>query len=279
MKRILKVICLLLMMVTLSNNAYADAYTNPNGKVDNNTTLAEAEAEKDKVKTTTTIVSNEDSGKVVNSTSEETDSVQGFQPVTEERPTVVENLDSSNNSYPIGGNSGERRPADERQFIMFQTKEGEEFYLIIDHSKTSNNVILLNQVTNEDLMALTNNNGGYYSSQSFIPQQQTSIEKVEKAEDEEEEVKKEKKGNPLFSYLIIIAVVSAFTVGLYKYKQISKQNKEDEEAIAKFNSDDEEDYEYDEVNENEKQQGNKEEHNIKGTEEDSEDDKDFTDDI
>ena len=45
-----------------------------------------------------------------------------------------------------------------RQFVSFQTKSGKVFHLIIDHSKVTNNVIMLTEVGEQDLLNLIEEN-------------------------------------------------------------------------------------------------------------------------
>ncbi len=55
---------------------------------------------------------------------------------------------------------------DGKEFFTIDTEDGSVFYLIVDRQRNSDNVYLLNAVTEEDLMALAKKNGKTISSSS-----------------------------------------------------------------------------------------------------------------
>jgi hypothetical protein len=59
--------------------------------------------------------------------------------------------------------------ADGKEFFSIETEDGNVFYLIVDRQRQTDNVYLLNTVTEDDLLALAENGDG--ASQSAIPAQ------------------------------------------------------------------------------------------------------------
>lgn len=78
--------------------------------------------------------------------------------------TVIESMDVQGYQYDLEILSEEEKanknPLELRQFISFETKSGKVFHLIIDHSKSDNNVQMLTEVSEQDLLNLIEENAG-----------------------------------------------------------------------------------------------------------------------
>jgi len=69
----------------------------------------------------------------------------GATPVTSATATTIEEA-------PDGTGSVTDASSEEKQFVVFETKSGKVFYLIIDNTKTADNVYLLTEVSENDLL-------------------------------------------------------------------------------------------------------------------------------
>ncbi|MCH4888938.1 DUF4366 domain-containing protein [Acidaminobacter sp. JC074] len=76
--------------------------------------------------------------------------------------TVIESVNASGLPYDLTMLTEEEKEAmkglELRQFISFETKSGKVFHLIIDHSKSSDNVQMLTEVSEQDLLNLIEEN-------------------------------------------------------------------------------------------------------------------------
>lgn len=76
--------------------------------------------------------------------------------------TVIENVNVSGLPYDLTMLSDEEKEQmkglELRQFISFETKSGKVFHLIIDHSKSTDNVQMLTEVGEQDLLNLIEGN-------------------------------------------------------------------------------------------------------------------------
>lgn len=146
------------------------------------------------------------------------------------RASVTENKDNANKDYPIHHNDDkdnkqtDKYSADARQFVTFQTKNGKTFYLIINHDESSENVMLLTEVSEDDLLNMV--------EKKETPKPEVTKEAPVK---EEKPVKKEERNNNMGTYLILILVVAGALGAGYYFKVIKK--KEDKELEA-FEEDD-----------------------------------------
>jgi len=66
-------------------------------------------------------------------------------PITSATATTIEEA-------PDGTGSVTDASSEEKQFVVFETKSGKVFYLIIDNTKTADNVYLLTEVSENDLL-------------------------------------------------------------------------------------------------------------------------------
>lgn len=113
----------------------------------------------------------------------------------------------------------------ERVFYTVTTKEGEVLYMVIDQSRSSDNVYLLDTVSVSDLLALADGNGSTSSTEkednllSALAKEDNLVE----TETETKTTEKESSGtNPLMIFVIL-----ALVAGVYYYFKIYK-NKKDE---------------------------------------------------
>jgi len=162
----------------------------------------------------------------VDSTNKSTNTNKGIASApSKARASVTENKDNANKDYPVHHNDDkdnkqtEKYSADARQFLTFQTKSGKTFHLIINHDESSENVMLLTEVSEDDLMNMV--------EKKETPKQEVTKEVPIK---EEKPVKKEEKNNNIGTYLILILVVAGALGAGYYFKVIKK--KEDKELEA-----------------------------------------------
>ena len=103
-----------------------------------------------------------------------------------------------------------------KEFFTITTEDGNVFYLVIDRQRDSENVYLLNAVTEDDLAALAEN-GGSGSSQNAIPIPTTPepTEPTEPTPTPEPEPESPAKSNTGSMIFIIIAALAAGGAGYY----------------------------------------------------------------
>ena len=115
---------------------------------------------------------------------------------------------------------------DGKEFFTVKTDDGNVFYLIVDRHRNSDNVYLLNAVTEEDLIALAQKKGkpienGGVSAIPASPESNTANEPAQittaaAAETTEPEAKPQKKGGINGMYILIgIAALGALGAGYY----------------------------------------------------------------
>jgi len=145
--------------------------------------------------------------------------------------TVVDNVSSENGV----------------EFFTVFTEEGNEFFLVVDRQRNTDNVYLLNAVTEADLMALAERSGNPIENPniSAIPPIEEAVPTPtptpEPMPEPEEEPARAENNN---SNLIIILVVSAIAGGLGYYFKIVKPKKDAVYEDDDFPEDDDE-YGYD----------------------------------
>lgn len=148
------------------------------------------------------------------------------------RASVTENKDNANKDYPIHHGDGsdnkktDQYTADARQFITFQTKNGKTFYLIINHDKTQENVMLLTEVSEDDLL-------------NMVEKKETPKRELVKEEPVKEEVKSEKKEakSSLGTYIILLLVVGGALGAGYYFKVVKKKEDKELEALEEEDDD------------------------------------------
>ena len=155
-----------------------------------------------------------------------------------------------------------------KEFYTISTKSGKIFYLVVDNSKSQDNVYFLTEVSDKDLMNFT------LSDTVTLPEVDTVYAEAEKEEptpepkpetEEEEsketEVEMPEDKSPIGSYLLI-GVVAAGVLGAGYYFKIYK---------PKHEYDNEDEYEEDETEEHEKETESDDEEDKSSEEEYSED--------
>lgn len=157
--------------------------------------------------------------------------------VTDEERAAIE---------PGGGKVAEQMVTDtsntaERQFFTVTTKNDHVFYLMVDQSRSDNNVYLLDQVTDEDLYDLAAT--VKKEDKSSIFQTTESPETVARTEQPEEKVEKNNAGGDAFLYILLIALAAAafYYYKIYKPKQEKRSEYTDAKDIDEFENDEDED--------------------------------------
>lgn len=157
--------------------------------------------------------------------------------VTDEERAAIE---------PGGGEVAEQMVTDtsntaERQFFTVTTKNDHVFYLMVDQSRSDNNVYLLDQVTDEDLYALAAT--GKKEEKSSIFQTAGNTETVARAEQPEEKNEKSNAGGDIFLYIVLIALAAAafYYYKIYKPKQEKRNEYTDAKDIDEFENDEDDD--------------------------------------
>lgn len=155
--------------------------------------------------------------------------------------TLTENVGVTGEQYNMELKSEEdienSNPLELRQFITFETKSGKIFHLMIDHSKSEDNVMMLTEVSEQDLLNLIEEQA---EVDIELSEPKVSEEKEESAKDnadasvdnetEEQtgvstEVKK-------FIFVIIVAAITGaigWYIKIYKPKKYAQYDEEDED--------------------------------------------------
>lgn len=126
----------------------------------------------------------------------------------------------------------------ERLFYTITTKDEHVFYVVIDQSRSENNVYLLDQVTDQDLYALTGSSVD--TGQSLSSAKEDIIDLTEQFTSNEivETQKKESSVGDFFLYGILILLVAGviYYYKIYKPKQTQKQELDDARELDEFES-------------------------------------------
>jgi hypothetical protein len=129
-----------------------------------------------------------------------------------------------------------------KEFFTITTEDDNTFYLIIDRQRDTENVYLLNAVTEADLMALAEKGG---TSQSAIPTPEPEVkptpDPTPTPEPEPEPPAKDKSNGGM---ILIILLVVAGTGGAGYYFKILKPRQEAAASPDSFEDEDDEDMEY-----------------------------------
>ena len=167
---------------------------------------------------------------------------------------ATEEISLEDNPFSEDGNAtlGDSATSeDNKEFITVTTKDGNVFYLIIDHQRDSNNVYFLNMVDESDLAAFLEENSdtGLDSIVSLPAETEPESEIVEETGESEEtkgeDVVKEgldqaQSGSNL-NYLMVIVVAGVFGLAYYfKIHKKKQQSSYDEyETEEEYEGDDE----------------------------------------
>lgn len=129
---------------------------------------------------------------------------------------------------------------DEKEFFTIQTDNGNTFYLIVDRQRNSDNVYLLDAVTERDLLALaekSGNSGGIEIPEPQTPEPTPKPQPTEPEPIEEEQTKgKKPKGN---GSIFIVLFITVAVGGVGYYLKIYKPKLEENNIDSDFDDEDE----------------------------------------
>ena len=152
-------------------------------------------------------------------------------------------------SVSASESSNESSGRDKKEFYTIQTDSGKVFYLIIDNTKSDNNVYFLTEISENDLLHVT---GTDYQTmgqshavvESALPDKEPEKEAEEKMESTETEEKENDmetetedaggKQNPALAWAVLILLAGAVAGGIYFFRTYRREGED-------FIDDDEED--------------------------------------
>lgn len=131
--------------------------------------------------------------------------------------------------------------ASERLFYTVTTKDEHVFYVMIDQSRSDNNVYLLDQVTDEDLYALAGGEG----KAAYPGEKEEPVDLTELMENTAQEDTPKEKGSPgdflLYGLFILLVAGAVYYYKVYKPKQANKQEMDDARDLDEFEPEENED--------------------------------------
>lgn len=136
-----------------------------------------------------------------------------------------------------------------KEFYTISTKSGKIFYLIIDNSKSQDNVYFLTEVSEKDLMNFTLSDSVTLPEVDTVyaePEKQAEEEKPEGTDTEEkekEEVQMPEDKSPVGTYLLIALVAVGAAAGGYYLKVYKPKHEYDDEDEMEDDEDESEDSE------------------------------------
>ena len=138
-----------------------------------------------------------------------------------------------------------------KEFYTISTKSGKIFYLIIDNSKSQDNVYFLTEVSEKDLMNFTLSDSVTLPEVDTVyaePEKQTEEEKpentdTEEKEKEDEEVQMPEDKSPVGTYLLIALVAVGAAAGGYYLKVYKPKHEYDDEDEMEDDEEESEDSE------------------------------------
>ena len=138
-----------------------------------------------------------------------------------------------------------------KEFYTISTKSGKIFYLIIDNSKSQDNVYFLTEVSEKDLMNFTLSDSVTLPEVDTVyaePEKQTENENQETSdipdkEKEEEEVQMPEDKSPVGTYLLIALVAVGAAAGGYYLKVYKPKHEYDDEDEMEDDEEESEDSE------------------------------------
>jgi hypothetical protein len=132
-----------------------------------------------------------------------------------------------------------------KEFFSITTDAGNVFYLIVDRQRNSENVYLLNAVTEDDLMALAEKSNGGNKSVSAVPTPPTPTEtplppsETEKPVEEQPDAGGGNNGLMIFLVLAVIAIGGAgYYIKIVKPKQQAASDMDDDDDEQENNTGD-----------------------------------------
>ena len=135
--------------------------------------------------------------------------------------------------------------------MLFRSKSGKIFYLIIDNSKSQDNVYFLTEVSEKDLMNFTLSDSVTLPEVDTVyaePEKQAEEEKPETAETDEkdkveDDIQMPEDKSPFGTYLLIALVAVGATAGGYYFKVYKPKHEYDDEDEMEEDEDESEDSE------------------------------------
>lgn len=128
-----------------------------------------------------------------------------------------------------------------KEFFTITTEDGNVFYLIVDRQRDSDNVYLLNAVTEADLMALAEKSGG--AIQNTTPDPEPTPQETDPEPTPEPEPEPKSGGGSGSLIFIIIAAIAAGGIGYYF--KILKPKRQAPDIDDDYDEDDGDDEDYD----------------------------------
>lgn len=180
----------------------------------------------------------------------------------ETTPETEDAVDNSEDSGRVQGNitSSQTPTNGDKEFFTIKTKSDKVFYLVVDKTKTDNNVYFLTEVSENDLLNFTDSDSVVLPQNSAVSEsklpdvindigssQQPETEEEETVKETEETGNKDKKENNNFSTYLIMGIALVGVVGIYLVKVKKSKSSfnpefdddEDEEELE-YESDEEE---------------------------------------
>ena len=191
----------------------------------------------------------------------------------QESESAEETEEAAPNTFSEDGNAtlgDSATSADDKEFITVTTREGNVFYLVIDHQREDNNVYFLNMVDASDLQAFVEKSGqsGLDSIVSLPEETEPEPETTKETTAESEDAKSgdvvtdglaQAKSGGNLNYLIVIILAgvlgAAYYFKIHKKKQQSVydeyETEEEYEEDNEYEQDDEQEEDEDEYEEDE----------------------------
>ncbi len=157
--------------------------------------------------------------------------------------TVYENVDEKGDDFKVKGLDENGKIVEiSRQFISFKTKSGKTLHIIVDHSKKTDNVMLLTEVSELDLLNMVEmKDKEKLKPKSLLLDDDKETKKVEEKPKLKEEVKEpEKKSNNSIIFIVLIMLVvggAGYYFKVYKPKNDNPVDEYDSEDDAEVSDD------------------------------------------
>ncbi len=156
------------------------------------------------------------------------------EPAVEATTSVMGNVPSL--PFTIDGNltlDDNLTSDDKKEFYTVHSKNGNEFFIVVDKASNSNNVYFLNAVDETDLLSLVNNYQDIYLTTETTTETTTITTETTTTNELVENVKSEnKEGSVVPVIIIVVAVVG--TIGWFKLKRKKSATDDDDELNDEY---------------------------------------------